>query len=387
MVNLIDRFVHATSNMASPEIFRRWCAISMVSMAMSRRVWTCIEDDLPLFPNIYVFLVGRPGQGKSRPLRVVKAMLQELGEPVVFCPNEITKERMTQHMGEVFKGELAEGAMTYAAVLSEFATFMPEADAKWMQAISDLWDCPELYERQTKHMGCDYLYNPYVCMLAGVQPAWFAEGFPQNSYELGFPARCFFIYADEKPAREFFLARKQVVGMDNLLLDLHAISLMSGPVYWLPEAQDAWVKWAQEGLPPVVDDPLLAGYSARRDMHAGKLALIVAAATHPEHKVITRSDLECAWSYLFDAEKIMPHALMNAGGNIYKLREEAILQFVRGEYERTRSSVAEQAVRRRLGRMVSSTLITPIINELIAQGRLKSAGTDKLHHRLLKPGS
>ncbi len=43
-MDLIEDFVRSTSNMASPEQFRRWCAVSMVSTALTRRVWTCIED-------------------------------------------------------------------------------------------------------------------------------------------------------------------------------------------------------------------------------------------------------------------------------------------------------------------------------------------------------
>lgn len=392
-MNLIDQFVEATSNMAAPEIFRRWCAISMVSAAMSKRVWTCIEDDLKLFANTYIFLVAKPGIGKSRPMEVARTLLRDLPrepgknyDPVIFTPDEITRERMIQQMAEVFNEGREEGAMSYIALISEFATFMPEPDAAWMQAVARLWDCSFMYERQTKHMGWDTIINHYPCMLAGVQPSWFSEGFPPNAYELGLPARILFIYASEKPEREFFRGRKQVEGLDRIAKQLRKVMGLRGEVMWDKEAVELWREWANAGYPPAPDDPLLEGYSTRRDMHAGKLALIVSAASHPGTPGVTVEDLKTAWHYLFHAEQYMPTALSNAGGNIYKMREETILAFVQSRYAEDKKLVPEREVRRRLGRMVSTTLITPIINELINQQRLKALGTSKAPHRLLKPG-
>jgi hypothetical protein len=384
-MNLIEEFVKGTHNMASPEIFRRWCALAMVASVMSRRVWTCIEDDLKLFPNLYVFLVAKPGIGKSRAMEVVGELLRKM-ESVVFAPDEITPERMVQHLGETFMEKWDEGKFSYFALISELATFMPKPDAAWMQALARIWDCPSFYERQTKHQGFDTLINPYCSILAGVQPSWFAEGFPHNAYELGLPSRVFFIYAGDKPYREFFKRRVQAKNMDPLFRALQRIEGVEGEVTWDPPAQEAWVEWSEKGMPPAPDDPLLEGYSTRRDMHAGKLALVVAVASHPGRKVITLEDLGVAWKYLFEAEQGMPTALSGAGGNIYKMREEAVLGFVGKEYARTGKHVPEREVRRRLGRMVSSTLITPIINELINQQRLKALSTTSSPHRLLKLG-
>lgn len=394
----IDRFVAATHNMASPEIFRRWCAISAVSTALTRRVWVCIEDDLPLFPNTFVFLVARPGLGKSRPMEVIRKLVSPLKSPefeekgqvhpqVAFSPDEETRERMTQQIGEIFKEDVTPGAISYLALLSDFGAFMPEADTAWLQRIARIWDCPEVYSRETKTSGCDYPFNPYMNMLVGVQPAWFAEGFPRHSYELGFPSRTFFIYADKKPDREFFKQRTQLEGREELTAGLRAMQRWSGEVPWVPEAQRAWIAWTDAGLLPVPDDPLLEGYSTRRDMHAGKLALIAAAAGHPGRKEVRAEDLALAHKWLFEAEERMPEALSAAGGNIYRMREEMVLAFVEREWTRTGKHVPEREVRRRLGRTVSTTLITPIINELVNQQRLKALSTTSSPHRLLKPGT
>lgn len=387
-MDLIEDFVTATSNMASPLQFRRWSAISMVSSALTRRVWTCIEDDLKLFPNTYIILVSIPGIGKSRPMDMVGDILIALPW-ISMSPDEVTRQRTIQDIADVFPESAKEGDASYFFLVSEMATFMPEADASWMQAIARLWDCPRRpYHKaiKTGERTDDMIYNAYVNLLFGAQPSWFAEGFPKSSYEMGLPARIFFIYAEGKPQRELFRRRKQLQDGGELERNLRLLRGRQGEVRWEERAEKAFIKWMDAGCPPEVDDPLMKGYNTRRDMHAGKLALIVACAR--AHKVIELGDLEQAWKYMFEAEVDMPTALTNAGGNIYRMQEETIVAFVEAEWERTKRPVHERVVRRRLGRVVSTLMVERIVNETIAQGRLKTLydSNNRAPNRLLKPG-
>ncbi len=389
-MDLIEDFVRATSNMASPEQFRRWCAVSMVSTALTRRVWTCIEDDLKLFPNTYIILVSRPGLGKSRPMSLVEELLSPM-QWIIRSPDEVTRQKTIQDIADVFTDGKKEGEASFFFLVSEMATFMPEADAAWMQAIARLWDCPTIYHKSIKtgERTDDFIHNAYVNLLFGAQPSWFAEGFPKASYEMGLPARIFFINASEKPERELFQKREQMPSATRKMFQdgLRSLRGRSGAVPWEEPAVKAFVEWMDAGQPPEIDDDLMKGYNTRRDMHAGKLALIVALSR--SHKTITLEDLERAWGYMFEAEKEMPTALTNAGGNMYRMQEEAIVGFVAAEFARTKQFVHEREVRKRLGRMVNSLMVERIVAELIAQGRLKPLyeGKNKAPNRLLKPGN
>lgn len=385
VVDVIDEFLEVTDNMASPHIFRLWSAITMVSATMSRRIYTCIEDDLKLFPNIYVMMVSQPGIGKSRPLEVVSSLLSEL-ETTAFSGDEVTREEMVQHLGEVFMDTQPEGKRSFLLMISELATFMPKADLAWMQAIARIWDCPRVYTRRTKHMGHDNVHNPYVCMLAGAQPAWFSEGFPQNAYELGLPARIFFIYADKKPNRKFFRRGKQLANLAGIRASLQRITQMEGEALWTPEAVKAWGEWVDGGMTPVTMDPLLTGYNTRRDMHLGKLSLISAAAAHPGDLTIKLADLKRAMTWMFEAEARMPTALQSAGGNVYRLREEAIVVLVAARYAADKKPIPEYVVRRELGKMVPPTVVGQIVDELVSQRRLRAIGNVPGPNRQLLPG-
>lgn len=398
-MGVIDNFMWSTRNMASPEIFRKWTAVSMIGATMSRRVWTAIEGDLPLFGNLYVFLDSPPGIGKTRPMEVAKMVLLQLKkqlhlkthdpQPVSFLPDETTPERMVEKIGEVF-GEGAEmGDRSFLGMIFELGTFMRIPDPAWMQAMARLWDCPTTYERETKHCGCDYVMNPYINLLVGVQPAWFVEGFPKRSYELGLPARIFFVWSDEKPERELFTNIKQTEGLDKVLSGLCRVYRAKGHVRWTAEAKSAFKDWAgPRKYEPKIDDPMLVGYNTRRDMHAGKLALIMAMDRKPEEKTITLDDLQRAWDLMFEAEGRMPEGLQLAGGNLYRSQEEDVVKFITDWYIAQGRGVLEPEVRSRLGRTVSPHLISSIIDELIQQRRIKvlaKPGADERLKRILLP--
>jgi hypothetical protein len=391
MPGFVDDFVKATKDMPSPEIFRRWSGIAAVSAAMSKRVWTCILGDLPLYGNLFVFLVSNPGLGKSLPIRAVQRMLKKLkardGKALVWwSPNQITHEGLLTRMADTFKKDVPDGMRTYFGLISEFGTFMPEPNTVLLQTLADIWDCPEFYEKGTKTSGDDLIYNPYFCLFAGVQPAWFERGFPKNTYELGLPSRTFFVYETLKPDFRFFTEIPMIDGEEDLVGALRAISRVSGLVKWAPAAKARFEGWVEAGMEPMPDDPLLMGYCTRRAAHLGKLSMIAAVQRDQKEPVIEVKDVETAMGWMFEAEVRMPEALSAAGGNIYRLKEETVMGFVRAEYIRTKKHVHEKVIRKRLGQMVSTTMISPILDELIRQQRLRVLATSVEPNRLLKPG-
>ena len=83
----IESFVAATGSLESPEIFRKWAAITSIAGALEQKVW--LETSSVLYPNLYVFLVAHPGVGKTRTVRAVKRYFSELPEPHI-APTSVT---------------------------------------------------------------------------------------------------------------------------------------------------------------------------------------------------------------------------------------------------------------------------------------------------------
>src|SRR6058998_1960543 len=72
----IDEFVEYTSHIDSPEIFRRWTAITTIAAVLEQKVWGWTTDYV--YPNMYTFLVGHPGVGKTRTIKAAQKMCETL---------------------------------------------------------------------------------------------------------------------------------------------------------------------------------------------------------------------------------------------------------------------------------------------------------------------
>src|SRR5258705_12729419 len=83
----IDQFVESTANLEAPALFRKWAAICGIAGVLEQKVW--METSSDLYPNLYVFLVGQPGVGKTRVIRAAKSYLQEIPE-FNFAPTSLT---------------------------------------------------------------------------------------------------------------------------------------------------------------------------------------------------------------------------------------------------------------------------------------------------------
>lgn len=395
-MDLIEKFVTLTDNGLAPERYRRWAALVMIAAVLDRRVWTSIRPGMPLFPNLFVLLVARPGVGKTMAI-IPASKCVETQSHVGLSPDSITHERFIQLLGERAKELDAEEEMpthraTMALMLSEWGTFLRSPDNDTLSMMAALYDCDK-YSAETIGRGLDNAENLYINIIAGCTPAWFAEGFPPNSYEQGLPTRMHFIYSDELPTDEQpdfeFSDDPLIVGKsiaDKLWQDLDKIASLRGFVRWSIEAGKHFNAWKKKDFAPKPTDPLLQGYNSRRAIHAAKIAMLVAVARHPEKLEILLGDLKRAFEILFEAEPFMSRALSAAGGNVYQLRMESIFMFVNERFKDTKKPVPEYEVRQRLSKLVPPNILRTIIDEMLMQQVVRAQAGSKAPNRKLTPG-
>ncbi len=73
--DFVSDFFAYTADVHSPELFRRWTAITMIGAALERRVWVR-TGPYATFPNMFTLLVAPPGTGK----KVIEKASELLGE-------------------------------------------------------------------------------------------------------------------------------------------------------------------------------------------------------------------------------------------------------------------------------------------------------------------
>lgn len=401
MADIITDFVEATRAEPIPEVYRLWAAIGMVSTVLSRRCWTSILPPRPIWGNIWAMLVGRPTTGKSLAIDLVVPILRAVSEraegvsdSIVVAPDWTSPEYLIKHLGLTFPdtpGDMKkDGLRSYGIIISEVGTFMQKPDLGFMQSLARLWDCPDEFTKGAKHAGVDRLFYPYVTFLVGAQPEWVNALLHQDIMEMGLPSRLLFIYAPEGETKEPFTGTGKVMygALEKIADRLERVHDVTGYVPFDKEAQARfrlWYKAGYPGAPEVGADGPLHAYVGRRHLHAAKLALVKAMATHPDDTVIRLPDLEWAREVLFQAEPGMVTVLGFAGGNPFKLREAQAMEFVREAYKRGGRPLTEAAVRSRLSRDIPTPQVGSVLDALVARGELVCIGEFPAPRRMFKP--
>src|SRR3990167_10370954 len=288
-MDFIEAFLAETDKLPSPRRFRRWAAVCTVAAVTDRKVWSSIRPGMALFPNMYVLLVGQPASGKSVAVFAARDLL--VTQPAVnVCENSITHESFIQQLSRgAATIEIGAGVprrkSTYALFMSEWGTFMRQPKNDILAMMADVWDNRD-YQARTIARGLDDAPNLFINVLGGCTPAWFAEGFPPNSYDQGLPARFIYVWSDDLPrgsrAPDYVGDADPLVGqstappphVEALWRELEALSAAEGFVRSSPEAMLAFNRWKDDEFRPRPDDPLLVGYADRRDIHVGKLSVL-----------------------------------------------------------------------------------------------------------------
>lgn len=405
-MDLVDEFLRLTADLPSVEIFRRWSAITLVSGALSRKTYSKVAA-VPTYPNLYALLVGLPGTGKSVAIRAVQEIAREHFEDEHVAPDSLTSRRLTHIMsfdhdpaakvdhrrGEkektspktftVPRHELQSKLVVFS---SEFSSFLKEYDQDMMKVLSDLWDAPAEYRHETQHFGSDVIYNAYLTILGGVQPWWFGK-LPATAFEQGFATRLLIVHSSEEIEPVFFSDVDTAVNASRLVLiesRLEQIQALDGKFEWMPAARTRFLRWVREKENQPTH-AMLAGYNRRRHEQLIRLAMI-SAASATAALVVRLEDVERAIVWLREAESTMPGALEGAGASPYHHHEIAIARFVHEENARTKRSVPEATVRRFMARNVPPNLAEFVLEGLIAQSRIISAGEEKRPNRRFLPG-
>jgi hypothetical protein len=133
----------------SPKEYHTWAALSTLSHLIGPRVWTYMGGHLNWFPNLYVFLVGRPGSMKTTSMRQAQKLIQNF-PAIAHAPTSASKEAIV----EMMKGDDSPCHGTYihegkkisykqlAVFASEFVSLLnASGNAPGMiEFLTEIWD-------------------------------------------------------------------------------------------------------------------------------------------------------------------------------------------------------------------------------------------------------
>ncbi len=302
----------------TPDIFKKWAAISTISSALERRVWLNLSGG-KIYPNMFVFLVANPGVGKDQALMPARELLESSGS-VNLAPTSMTGKGMIDTLADAkimkeFVDPETKSKVFYQSIticVPEFGTLLSKHDLEFLSIINDAYNCgPAIRERLRSQKDELVIRNPHISIVAGTQPQYISTLFPEEAWGMGFFARVIMVYHDKAIKSDLFSG-----GIFNknpqydqlkkdLISDLKTINKMAGPMDVSLEAQEAinvWNKETSDTDQPT--HPKLVHYNTRRIMHLLKLCMVLAASKGSMK--IELSDWETAIQTLYQAEDRMP---------------------------------------------------------------------------------
>jgi len=307
-----------TAQHEAPDAFHFWTGVSTLAGALRKKVYF---DQIYYrwSPNFYVILVAPPGVStKSTAAGIGMDLLREI-QGVKFGANALTWQALAVDLAAAAEAvEMDDGmyhthcCLTFCA--SELGSLLDPQDRKMLDVLVDLWD-GKSWEKATKGSGRDQIPNPWVNILAGTTPIWLADNMPRVIIGGGFTSRCVFVYADSK-RRLVAYPRSQLdfTGTmelrEALIHDLELVSMMKGEFILTEEAIEWGTRWYEDNhknpSKHVAGDTQFSGYINRKQSHAHKLAMVL-AASKGDKLIIDRDTLAGAVSILTALECGLPY--------------------------------------------------------------------------------
>lgn len=306
-----------SKDLPSPRVFQLWTAIHAVGAAAERRVWTKFGN-LLLHPNLFVFLVGPPGTGKSVSINPMSSLLRKSGV-VNLSPDDMTKQGLLDCLGESSKAFLINGRPQDYHFLticgSELANFMSKYDDALAGILIHLFDCPPSNEEKKRGHDKGLLIPfPGISMIMGTATENLGKTISDEMWGSGFMARVVMVFSAEEviPDNMFAEVESNEGLAERITGAFRRVGELKGPMTWTQDAQRCLMAFrrfqregeASLGVPRAPLHNRLSTYVVRRWLHLAKLCMI--SALSEERMVVAETDFHRALSWLTMAETEMP---------------------------------------------------------------------------------
>jgi len=279
-----------------------------IGAVLQQKVW--VQTSAPLYPNLYAFLVGPPGIGKSKSISAIGRYLREL-EGLHIAPTSVTGASLIDALDAAkvridistkFDERLDYNSML--AMPDELSALMHEYDRALVAVLTTVYDCLP-YSQTRRHGDVSIkIQHPQLSVLAGDTTSHLLKTLPEGVWDQGLMSRTLLIFSDDRPMQDDIFDQKEFYSED-LEHDLFSIFALQGQCRVTQPYRDAYNAWRKVGCPPAPTHPRLVHYNSRRGAHLLKLS-IIASVDLGDELVLDRVHFDRALGWLLGAERYMP---------------------------------------------------------------------------------
>lgn len=242
----LDELTRSTVEAESPERFQYWAGLSAIAAVVKKNVYLD-RYYYRLYPNIYVFLVGKSGLRKGNPVTFCKKLVQEVSVTrVILGRNSI--QSVLKELGKAYSlegGGLVKDAIGFM-VSGELASFLVK-DPDALTILTDLYDThanePE-WKNTLKTAGIDILKNPCLTILGATNEEHFKDAVPTTAIGGGFIARTSIVFEERRRVINDLMDRPVVVpDVKELACYLKEVGKLTGVFTISPQGKAEYRSW------------------------------------------------------------------------------------------------------------------------------------------------
>lgn len=330
----LEYYLKYTENAESPTAYHLWSGIAAISTALRRKCFCNWGLQGYVYPNFYIVLVGPPGGRKGTAMKIAKNMLVKTEIPLGSDALGSTQRLYQEIMEAEAEYRTKDGRILKHKSLSiwseEFQVFLSDKDQTLRAALTDLFDCPSVWNYGTLKRGTENLSNCFLTIIGAITPSLLQDKLTSDAVGGGLLSRIIMVvgYGPIKRVAMQFLSKEEEELQQHLEEDLAQISLLTGPFIMTTEFLEEYSNWytnvpSSEG----VDSEKFLGYNSRRALQVKKLSMILSASESDE-MIIHARHFKKALGILKQAEHEMPNAYYGVGRGHHAEVLTSILRYI-----------------------------------------------------------
>lgn len=318
----LDSYMDFVDMTEPPILFKEWCAISTIAACLKRRCW--MEWEKQIYANMYIVLIGPSASRKGTAMFPAVSFLRQVG--INLAAESLTREALikilTRSVETYMPDPLDATKLTYHSSITifseELAVFIGQNQPTLISALTNWWDCPDVWKYETKGGGEELVDTVWVNLIGATTPDLLQTILPQDAIGGGLTSRVIFVYGSGRakkialPFKDLNTPKSKKL-RDDLLKDLEIISQLQGEFKPTDEYIKMYVKWYDtcENI-ELRREPNYAHYIGRRSVHLRKLTMVM-SASRGDDMILNELDFQRAINLLEATEKVMPQVYKGFG--------------------------------------------------------------------------
>ena len=326
-----------TYNTEPADQFKLWTGVSVIASVLQRKCFILWDRD-PIYPQLYIILIGPTSTRKTTALNSGKAFLLDPTLSVHLSVDSTSRAsfiRDIKNSQEIYT--TTEGSLqvhSSITVLSkELTVFLGFRNTDLLGDLTDWYDSVDtVWIHKTIQGNAQEIPSVWVNLLGATTPDLLRASLPQEAIGGGLTARMLFIYAEKrgKKAPSNLESEEEITLRQLLSNDLQIISSLGGQFKISSECMDFYNSWYLEyDEEEACKDARFLGYFNRKPTTLRKLGMILSASRN-DSKIIELCDLQLGLNMLERVESTMYWALQGIGRNeIADITHKVMLEIAR----------------------------------------------------------